>query len=600
MSQETLNFILFEVLECGNLTKSDFFNSFDEESMRLFLNSIKDFGDRDLYPVFRDMDEKPAYFEDGRIIIHPAFEKIMKEISSLGLMGSTFRVEDGGLQLPATIYNAAYFIIAAANNNVPGYSGLTSGSANLILTFGSEDLKNRYVSRMISGEWSGTMCLTEPQAGSSLSDVATQAVPLDDGSYQIKGQKIFISGGDHQFCENFVHLTLARIKGAPEGTKGISLFVVPNLREENEELVDNDVIVAAEFQKLGQKGYCTTHLVYGEKENCKGFLVGEENMGLTYMFQMMNEARIAVGRDATGITSAAYYASLNYAKERPQGRRITDKGKKDLSKGQTLIINHPDVRRMLLFQKCIVEGSLSLVLQSAYYADLERISNGEEKEKYGLLLELLTPIAKTFPSDRGIESVSEGLQVLGGYGFVSDFVLQQYYRDIRIMSLYEGTSGIQSLDLLGRKITMSDGKAVKLLAEEIRETLEGCGHYDELKSYSIALGENLILAQNVIEFLMGFAIKGQHERFLSDAKVFMDFFGTIVVGWQWLKMGLAATKCLKSEGEKQTQAFYESTLHTMKFYYKYEMPKTVGLAKTLMDPTVLTVKEDKEVFDKSI
>jgi len=593
-SKENLFFQIFEVFKAHEFTLQDYFSDYDEESLRLFLNSVKDFADRDLYPVFRGMDEQPAYFENGRIIIHPQFENIMKEIAGLGLMGSTFRKEHGGLQLPSIIYSAAYFIMGAANNNVPGYSGLTSGAANLIVTFGSPELKERFVPKMISGEWGGTMCLTEPQAGSSLSDVVTMAQP-GEGIYKIKGQKIFISGGDHQFCENFVHLTLARIEGAPAGTKGISLFAVPVLREENGKLVPNDVTIAGEFKKLGQKGYCTTHLVFGDNDNCHGWLVGNPNEGLHNMFKMMNEARIAVGRDATAVTTAAYYASLNYAKERPQGRRITDKGVKDVSQKQTLIINHPDVRRMLLFQKAIAEGSLSLVLQSSYYHDMMTVSNGEEKEKYHMLLELLTPVTKTFPSERGQISVSSGVQVLGGYGFTNDFVLQQYYRDIRIMSLYEGTTGIQSLDLLGRKVMMNDGKALHYLVDEMKETITDSQQFEALKPAANNLNENIVLAKNVIQWLMGFAQKGEFERFLSDATVFMDFFGTIVVGWQWLKMGTKASSSIQAGSTTQSADFYESIIHTMKFYFKYEMTKTVGLAKTLMDPENLTVKRDKEM-----
>jgi butyryl-CoA dehydrogenase len=596
LSQENLNFILFEVLNCSGLTQAEYFKDYNEESLKLLLNSIKDFADRDLFPSFRGMDNQPAYFENGKIVIHPAFGNIMKKIAALGLMGSTFKSEDGGLQLPSTIYTAAYFIMGAANNNVPGYSGLTSGAANLINTFGSLTLKEKFVSNMLSGKWAGTMCMTEPQAGSSLSDIATLATPADEGSYKIKGQKIFISGGDHQFCENFIHLTLARIEGAPAGTRGISLFVVPKFREENNEVADNDVIVAGESLKLGQKGYCTTHLIFGDNNNCRGWLVGEPNMGLPYMFKMMNEARIAVGRDATAVTTAAYYASLNYAKERPQGRRITNVGKKDLSKGQTLIINHADVRRMLLFQKSIAEGSLSLVLQSAYYNDLITFSEGTEKEKYHLLLELLTPITKTFPAERGRVSVSEGLQVLGGYGFTTDFSLQQYYRDIRIMSLYEGSTGIQSLDLLGRKVPMNNGQALKILAEEINHTIKLSQKHESLKHAAFTLGENLVLAKNVTEYLLDFVSQGDHERFLSDATVFMDFMGTIVVGWQWLKMGLTASDALLSGNKIQTVDFYESTIHTMKFYFKYEMTRSIGLAKTLLDPEVLTVKRDREVI----
>ena len=308
---------------------------------------------------------------------------------------------------------------------------------------------------MLSGKWGGTMCLTEPQAGSSLSDIVTKATPSKNGYYNISGQKIFISAGDSQYAENIVHLLLARVEGAPKGTKGISLFIVPKNRiKPDGSLEPNDVNSVADFQKMGQKGYCTTHLGFGDKEDCRGWLVGEENQGLKYMFMMMNAARIGVGRDASAIASAAYQASLQYANERPQGRKLTSDGKKNVEESQSLIIEHPDVRRMLLLQKAVVEGSMSLVLLAAKYYDLETTAQSkEEKYKYNSLLEMIIPVVKTYPSEAGSYSVNNGLQVLGGYGFCSDFILQQYYRDIRISAIYEGTTGIQSQDLLGRKDT---------------------------------------------------------------------------------------------------------------------------------------------------
>ena len=561
------------------------------------MDSIKDFSDQDLFPTFREMDEQPAHYKDGKIFVHPSFEKIIPKTGELGLVAAPHDYEYGGLQLPSTFLSAAMYIAEAANNNVPGYPGLTSGAAGLILAFGSEELKETYTPKMLSHDWGGTMCLTEPQAGSSLSDITTTAFPTEDGNYKIKGQKIFISGGDHEYAENFVHLVLARIEGAPSGTKGISLFVVPKKRITDGGLENNDVITAGDFQKMGQRSYCTTHLVFGENDDCHGFLVGEANMGLRYMFQMMNGARIAVGRSGVAISTAAYYASLQYANERPQGRRLNNTGRKDLSEGQTLIINHPDVRRMLLLQKSVAEGSMALLMQTALYNDLHRVTEGAEKERYYFLLELLTPMLKTYPAEMGMTSVSNGLQILGGYGFCSEFVLQQYYRDIRIMALYEGTTGIQSLDLLARKVTMKGGKAMQLLGEEIGKTMQEASTYDELKPYIKALGEKMVLTTKVVEFLTEFAKKGEFERFVSDATLFMEYLSTITLGWLWLKMATTAKKSLLTGNTAYTTEFYESQIHTMKFYFKYEMPKTAGLAESMMNPEVLTLKsEEKELI----
>ena len=595
---DTLKFLLFETHQTERLLEKDRFKDYDRTSIDIFIDSIKTFSDVSLYPFIKEMDEKPSYYKDGKIYVHPQFEHILKNAGEMGLVGAGYNIEDGGLQLPATIFHTAYFIMEAANNHVPGYMGLTAGSANLILTFGNQHLKDTYVPNMLDLTWGGTMCLTEPQAGSSLSDITTTATPTNEDHYLIKGQKIFISAGDHQFSSNFVHLVLARIKGAPSGTKGVSLFVVPKNRpSKNDGFEFNQAVIAGEFEKMGQKGYCTTHIVFGDNDDCRGWLVGEANKGLKYMFQLMNEARIATGRMGAAIATAAYFNSLKYANERPQGRKLNNSGQKNVNEEQTLIINHPDIKRMLLNQKAIVEGSLSLVLQTAKYVDLEMTSSSpDEKEKYHLLLELLTPITKTYPAEEGIKSTSDAIQILGGYGFCSDFMAQQYYRDIRIIAIYEGTTGIQSLDLLGRKITMKNGKALELLAAEIRQAIETANAYQDLKPYAATLLENLGLAQKVIGTLMPHAMKGDYERFLADATVFMDFFSSIVMGWQWLKISSSASKVIANKGGSQPLDFYESKIQTMKFYYNYHLIKTKGLAKILMNDEKLTIDFSKEMF----
>ncbi len=595
---DSLKFFLYNVHHVEDLLDAERFSEYDKTSLDLFLDSIKTFSDTALYPLIKEMDEKPSYFKDGNIHIHPQFEGILKTAGDLGIVGAIFDFDDGGMQLPTTVFQAAHFIMSAANNHVPGYFGLTSGSANLILSFASQELKDTYVPNMLDLTWGGTMCLTEPQAGSSLSDVMTLATPTQEDYYQIKGQKIFISAGDHQFSSNFVHLVLARIKGAPAGIKGVSLFVVPKNRPtDNGEFTYNDAAIAGEFEKMGQKGYCTTHIVFGDNEDCRGWLVGEPNKGLSYMFQMMNEARISTGLMGASIASAAYYSSLRYANERPQGRKLNSSGQKNAEEEQTLIINHPDIKRLLFSQKAIVEGSMSLILQAAFYLDKEMTSTtAEEKEKYHLLLELLTPIVKTYPAEQGIQSISNAVQILGGYGFCFDFMPQQYYRDIRIIALYEGTTGIQSLDLLGRKITMKNGKALELLALEIQETIKAASTFDDLKPFANTLLENLGLVQKVIGTLMPHAMSGNHERFLADATVFMDFFGTIVIGWQWLKTATVAKQTLTTDNGNMPSAFYESKIHTMKFFYTYEMAKTKGLAKTVMNTEELTIQVSKDLF----
>ncbi|MFT6053376.1 MAG: butyryl-CoA dehydrogenase [Roseivirga sp.] len=586
---------MYDVHQTEQILAADRYAAYDRASIDMLLDSVKSFCDKSIHPFVKEMDEKPSVYKDGAITIHPQFETILKQSGEMGLVAALFDEKDGGLQLPNIVFHTLYFIIEAANNHVSGYLGLTAGAANLIVSYGSDYLKTTYASKMMDLEWTGTMCLTEPQAGSSLSDVMTTAKDNGDGTFAISGQKIFISSGDHQFADNIVHLVLGRLEGAPSGIKGVSLFVVPkNKIAANGSLSYNQVIVAGEFEKLGQRGYCTAHLVFEESQ---GHLVGEANKGLSYMFQMMNEARIATGRMGTGIASAAYFASLEYAKERPQGRKLTTSGKKDIDVAQTLIINHPDVKRMLLLQKAIVEGSLSLVMQTSNYVDQEHISEGEEKERYNLLLELLTPITKTYPSEKGLEAVNNGLQVLGGYGFCMDFILQQYYRDIRIISIYEGTTGIQSLDLLGRKVGLKNGKVLEWLAAEVQQTIYQASAHESLQAHIRDLGENLSLIQKVLGVIMPKAQNGDFERYLADATVFMDLFGTIVIGWQWLKMGVAAQNALDNENQPFSNEFYQGKIHTLKFFYKYEMSRCKGLAKTMMDELDLTVDMDLSYLD---
>ncbi|WP_420579934.1 acyl-CoA dehydrogenase [Reichenbachiella sp.] len=588
---QTLDFLLSEVHHLEELLQADRYKAYDKASIDLLLDAVKGFSDTALFPYIQEMDEKPSVFKDGKVTVHEQFGPILKKAGEMGLVAAAMNEEDNGLQMPMLVVNALYFIMEAANNHVTGYLGLTAGAANVILTFGSEELKQRYVPKMLTMEWGGTMCLTEPQAGSSLSDITSSAKSLDNGTYSIKGQKIFISASDHQFSDNFIHLVLARIEGAPAGTKGISLFVVPQNHVNNDGTKGdyNHVDVVGEFVKLGQRGYCTNHLAFGDSGQSIGYLIGQANQGLSYMFQMMNEARVATGRMGTGIASAAYYASLQYAKERPQGRKLQSSGKKDPSIEQTLIINHPDVKRMLLHQKAIVEGCLSLILQCSYYLDKHATTEGEEKNKYHQLTEILNPIAKTYPSEAGKDSVDTGLQVLGGYGYMMDFISQQYLRDIRIISIYEGTTGIQSLDLLGRKVTMNNGEALQLLAKEMETTITSALSNEKLKNYAITLGESSKLIQTCLGHLVPFAMKGNHEKFLADATVFMDLFSTVVIGWQWLKMGLAAV-------DQSNKTFKAGKLHTLAFFYKYEMSRCKGLQKTICDDSEITIQMSEEMF----
>ena len=520
VSEKNIKFLLYEVFNVESLTGYPYFKQHNRKLFNMVLEATTKLGQDLLRPILEDMDRVPPILSDGEVKVHKDVKKIMKECGQGGWIAATFPEELDGEQLPICISNSCYFILAAANYSGYAYPLLTTGAANLIISFGGKEQIKSFVPKMIEGEWQGTMALTEPQAGSSLADISTSAEPTGKEYYKIKGQKIFISAGDHDGVENVIHMMLARIEGAPEGIKGISLFIVPKKRADDAgKLESNDITVSQIYHKLGYKGTPITELSMGEKDDCRGYLVGEPNKGLFYMFQMMNEARIGVGLGAAAVASAAYYASLDYAQSRPQGRKISEK---DPSRPQVQIIEHADVKRMLLFQKAVVEGSLSLLLQCSFYADIEKLSGGEEKEKYALLLDLLTPIAKSYPSEMGIHSVSQGLQCLGGYGYCDDFPLEQYYRDIRINPIHEGTTGIQGMDLLGRKVMMKNGKAFMLFLEEVKKTITAAEAIPELKSYSRQLFEAMGVLVEVTDFLKGVAMTERREVFLADATLYLE------------------------------------------------------------------------------
>lgn len=563
----------------------------------MMLDAAKSLADRDMYPYFKEMDEQPVRYEGaGKVWSHPQLQTIIRNAAEQSWIGGEFPFDQGGLQLPQTVYNAAHHIFQAANNGTQGYISLTTGAARLIKNFGNAEQIATYLPPMVEGRWQGTMALTEPQAGSSLTDITTTATPTDAGYYQIKGQKIFISAGEHMACDNFVHLTLARIAGAPPGLKGVSLFVIPKFRPlENGETEYNDVFCAGDYQKLGQRAYATTHLVFGEHDDCRGWLVGEPHKGLSYMFQMMNEARIGVGQTAASVAMAAYHASLQYARERSQGRKP---GEKDPLQPPIPIIRHADVQRMLLTQKAIVEGALSLAMECNRLADLVQVTTGAEQHKHHLLLEILTPVVKTYSSEQGNRSASLAIQVLGGYGYTVDFPVQQYYRDLRIMAIYEGTTGIQSLDLLGRKMLLENGEALRLLIQHINATAQTASTYPDLQLQAAIMQTETDRLAKTLRQLSKFALEGETERFLADATIFMEMAGYVIIGWQWLKMAVAAQQTL-DEGSFKTQSrsFYEGKVHAMQFFFKYEIPHAAACAEILLDGQQLTMLRDDNILD---
>ncbi|MFN7955580.1 MAG: acyl-CoA dehydrogenase [bacterium] len=591
-----LRFVLHEVLDLESLTRFPQFAAHDRDTFDSVLDTAAGMAADILWPAFEEMDRRPPELVDGAIRVHPVVRTVMREWGQGGWIGAHAPLELGGQQLPGALLAAARGIFSAANYSASVYPALTSGAAQLIASFGSRELIETYVPRMFAGEWQGTMALTEPQAGSSLADVRTLAVPTADGYFRIRGQKIFISCADHDGVENVVNLLLATTEGAPRGMKGLSLFVVPKKRlDEHGRLIDNDVAVAGLFHKLGYRGSPITQLALGERGDCRGWLVGERHQGLRYMFQMMNEARVDVGMSAAAIASAAFHRALDYARERPQGRRITDR---DPASPPLPIIEHADVKRMLLFQRAVVEGALGLILKCAHYADLEAVLEpGDEREECALLLGLLTPVAKSYPSEMGILAVSQALQCLGGYGYCSEFPLEQYYRDIRIHAIHEGTTGIQALDLLGRKVVMEGGRPLLLYLRELERTIAAARDIDGLAREATALDEARAELERVTRHLTGLALGGEVELFLADATLYLELFGLVAVAWQWLAQAIAASRALAREPAPAEARFYEGKLVTFRYFYGYELPKLAGLARRLLASDGLTLAMRSELFD---
>ena len=593
-SARNLRFVLYEMLDVVSLTGEEYFSNHSRENFDSMLDVAEEIAEKYLRPYFKEGDRHPPQIVNGRVKVSPSLHNYYNAFCSAGLLASTFDEKSGGSQVPKTVYAATDFIVGNAHNGYEMFTSLSVGAARLIVSFGSAELISTYATRILSGKWAATMCLTEPQAGSSLSAITTSATHQPDGSYKVKGQKVFISGGDHDITENIVHLVLARIPGYPAGTKGISLFAVPvkRLTSENE-LHPNDVTSAGIYHKMGQRSTPAMHLEFGANDECVGFLIGEPGKGLSCMFQMMNTARLGIGLAGSYIASSAYYISLQYAMERYQGRN--KRSPRDVQ-GQTQIINHPDVRRMLLLQKAITEGCLALVMQCYYYDDLLKVCIPSDKPRYSDLLELLTPVAKTYGAEMGMVSVNNALQVLGGYGYTEDFALEQLFRDVRILSIYEGTTGIQSQALLGRQIPANNNGSLNLWIEEVSKVIRGANDFEELRPYGSWLSEEIGELQRTTQHLLNVHSSGLDDIFISDANLFMEMFGLVCVAWQWLNQGLIAKRHLSEENSPADRIFYLSKLETMRFFFHYELRKTKGLHGRLRDNTVLTIRKDEEIL----
>ena len=566
INRRDLDFQLFEVLQAEALAQRPRHADHSRETFTAALDTAHTIAEEKFAPHNRASDEHEPTFENGRVCMIPEVREALDAFCAAGLLAPTKDYEQGGMQLPVVVAQACSALFKSANGATTSYVGLTLGNANVIERFGSDAQKHKYLGALLSGRFFGTMALTEPQAGSSLSDLTTSATPQPDGTYRIKGSKIFISGGDHELRENIVHLVLARIPGAPPGVKGISLFTVPKFRVNADGSLGprNDVTLAGLIHKAGWRGTTSTMLSFGDEDACEGELVGQPHQGLACMFHMMNEARIGVGMGAVMYGYRGYLASLQYARERLQGR---PPAAKDPLQPQVPLVAHADVRRMLLAQKAYVEGAFALGLYAARLVDEQRTGTSEAaRAEAGLLLDLLTPIVKSWPAQWCLEANSLAIQIHGGYGYTREYPVEQFWRDNRLNMIHEGTHGIQAADLLGRKVLMENGRGMQLLSARMQATMAQAVAVPELAAYAAQLGDAL---QQVGAATQAAWATGNPAEALANAVPYMQAFGHTVLAWVWLDVALAT---LRADATLSIAAS-AGRMGAARYFYHYELPK---------------------------
>lgn len=577
LSERDLNFMIYELFDAEGMTARERYSDHSRETFDASINTARQIAEKYFVPIRQKVDTDQPTFDGKKVKMIPEIKTAVDAAIDAGFVSASADFELGGMQLPLIVAAAANAYLSAAGSTTMGYLSLTNANANLIEAHGTAEQIERWVKPMRSGRFAGTMAMTEPGAGSGLADLTTTAVKTEDGSYRLSGNKIFISGGDHELNENIVHLVLARVKGAPKGVKGISLFIVPKIMVNDDGSLGepNDVALAGLFHKMGGRGQTSTSLSFGEKDGAVAYLVGEENRGLSYMFHMMNEARIMVGTGAAATALTGYQYSLHYARERPQGRLPSSK---DPNSPPVNIIEHPDVRRMLLAQKAYSEGAFALCLLGAQLADDEKTAPTEEERTAAhQLLDFLTPMIKTWPSEYGPEANDLAIQVLGGHGYINEHPVEMFYRDNRLNPIHEGTTGIQSLDLLARKVPMNNLAGYKACLAEIQKTIAEAED-GELAAEAAQLSAALATLQRTTESLLGAMMEKPIDLALANSVKYLDVFGHVVIAWLWLKQGLVAQAKLDAE-----PAFYQGKLQAMRYFFRYELPLIEAWSNVLVD-----------------
>jgi alkylation response protein AidB-like acyl-CoA dehydrogenase len=606
-----VHFVLFELLEIEKLGSHPAFADFDRDVYEEIVQLAERIAVNDFYPTNREGDKTGVSYDPQKkeVKTPDIFKAAYKAYVDAGFTNITGDPDEGGMGMPVTIGHACEEYFSAANGSLLGYPGLTHGAADLIKNFGTDEQKRLYLGKMYSGKWGGTMCLTEPNAGSDVGALRTKAVRREDGTYLISGQKIFITCGDHDLTENIIHPVLARIEGDPAGTKGISIFIVPKFFVNPDGTLGkrNDVVCSGIEHKMGLKGSATCSLNFGDNGACVGYLLGEERKGMKVMFQLMNEARILVGLHGLALSSTAYMHAVTYARTRLQGVHITQMTKPDAP--QVAIINHPDVRRMLLWMKSYVEGMRMLTYGLSWYSDLAVVLEGEERNKAEAMVELLTPILKAGNTDMAWLVTAEAIQVYGGYGYIADYPVEQLARDSKILSLFEGTNGIQSIDLVMRKILMNkDQYNFCAWSEAVEKTIAAAkGVVDDIYIEQVSRG--LTKFSEAVDMLKKQMAEGKFFNIFSAATPFQQAMYLLALAWLHLwSLSVAEPKLKKILGDAKGDAraalvrdnleasFYSGKVLSSQFFLRSEFPKFFGRIEALMNNDAAVNKAGSEIF----
>ncbi len=592
------DFVLHEMLNVEELSKYEKYADYNRKTIDMVVSEARNLALKELLPANEEGDKQGCVFENGQVKTPESFKRIFDLYREGEWIGAAEDPEFGGQGMPAVVNLAAAEFFSGANMAFMMYPGLTHGAAKMIETVGTEEQKKLYVKRMYSGQWTGTMLLTEPEAGTDVGALQTTAKRNPDGTFSITGNKIFISSGEHDLAENIIHPVLARIEGAPAGTKGISLFIVPKYRVNPDGSLGefNDVVCTGIEEKMGIHGNATCSLTLGGKGNCIGTLLGEENKGMRTMFLMMNEARFAVGVQGFSLAATSYANAANYAKERIQGRELLKF--MDAEAPSVNIIKHPDVRRQLLVMKSYVEGMRAFIYYVARCFDrVSVLEDGTEKEKQQGLIEFFIPVVKAYCTDKGFEVCVMGMQVYGGYGYISEYPQEQLVRDCKITSIYEGTNGVQAMDLLARKLGMKGGQPFMDFVGEVKKSVQEASQIEGLKDMATAVDKAI---DRLGELAMAIGNTAMSEKVLDafgSATPFLEVTGDVIMGWMHLWRATVASKALQSgKVKKKDEAFYQGQIKTAQFFMDALLPTAMGKMNSVQSFTTAVMEMPEEAF----